>query len=356
MVYLSAHLRYNHLVEAGVFRHNCCQLRQRTGEVLTKNIIPVQAAAPTGWNDVVAAFQHDLYQRGKAEATISGYGTALRGFGEFYRGQLDKEGPWVASLQETDLQAFMDYLKKDRLLAPASLNRYIAALRAFAHYLLQQGWHRRDLGAPLKSYRLAGPGEPETISAQEVRRLVAAVDLNAAVGPRDQAILQLALQGGLRVGEISRLCVNDVAGPRDRTKIRVRDQKGRGERFVPLNASARNAVQNYLAGRGAQPGHAPLFVSNRERRIATSTVKHLLKKYLCSAGRADLSAHDLRHHFARSFYEQVGGKLPALQQVLGHRHLTTTARYASSTEKEIRAAIESLPENAYAGEEDAGHE
>ncbi len=323
---------------------------------MTKNSIPVLSTAPAAWGDVIAAFQHDLYGRGKAEATINGYGTALRGFGEFYRGQLGKEGPWVASLQETDVQSFMDYLKKDRLLAPASLNRYIAALRAFAHYILRQGWHRRDIGAQLRSYRLAAPGEPESISIQEIRRLVTAVDLNASVGLRDQAILQLALQGGLRVGEISRLCVDDMSGPRERTKIRVRDQKGRGERFVPLNASARAAVQNYLAARGAQPGHAPLFVSNREKRIATSTVKHLLKKYLCSAGRADLSAHDLRHHFARSFYEQVGGKLPALQQVLGHRHVTTTARYARSTEKEIRAAIESLPENAYAGEEDTGDE
>jgi site-specific recombinase XerD len=75
--------------------------------------------------------------------------------------------------------------------------------------------------------------------------------------------------------------------------------------------------------------------------LSIAAVQYLIKKYLAFAGREDLSTHDLRHHFALNFYAR-SGKLTATQQVLGHRDINTTSRYARATEEEIKEAIDAL--------------
>ena len=129
-------------------------------------------------------------------------------------------------------------------------------------------------------------------------------------------------------------------------RIRVRDEKTRSERILPLNASARNAFQKYLAMRGDTAGIEPLFLSQHGERLAIKSIKHLAKKYLCMAGRPDLSARDLRHNLGRGLYEETKD-ITAVQHMLGHRSIATTIRYIKPTDKEIAAAVEQLPANVY---------
>ena len=121
----------------------------------------------------------------------------------------------------------------------------------------------------------------------------------------------------------------------------MRNEKGRQERTIPLNTTVRQAIENYLDSLGPVAGGAPLFLSERQQRLSIAGVQYLIKKYLAFAGREDLSTHDLRHHFALNFYAE-SGKLTATQEVLGHRDINTTARYARATEKEIREACDAL--------------
>jgi len=289
----------------------------------------------------MAEFENFLFRTGRSDSTVATYGSAMRTFGRYYREQLKKTGPFVSRLQETDLQAFVEYIRTDRLLKPTSINRYVAALRSFCGFILAKRWHRRDLARDLRTYRIDLPGEPKRLSKAEVRRLVTSVDLNGRNGPRDLAILQFFLQCGLRVGELVRLCRDDVKLHKTSGRVRVRNEKAHAERVIPLNATVRTALQNYLDTRGPVAGSDSLFISERRLRISVSSVQNLVKKYLTLAGRDDLSVHDLRHHFALVFYNR-SGKLTATQQVLGHRNINTTARYARATEGEIDAAIEDL--------------
>lgn len=303
--------------------------------------IPLKDPAPESWEEALAAFENDLYRRGRSEATVSTYAYALRAFGAFYRGELKKPGPFVARLQETDLQAFIQYTRHDRHLSAVSVNRHISALRAFSVFILAAGWHRRLLAEELKTYRVDLSKSRPNLSKSEVRRLVASVDLNGRNGVRDLAILQLFLQCGLRVSELVRLVRDDVTLQKSVGTLRVRNEKGREERTIPLNTTARRALEDYLKVRGPAAGSAPLFVSERRGRLSIAAVQYLIKKYLAFAGREDLSTHDLRHHFGLNFYAR-SGKLTATQQVLGHRDINTTSRYARATEEEIKEAIDAL--------------
>ncbi len=308
-----------------------------------------QDRCPDDWSSVVGAFEQDLYRQGKSEVTIKNYASAIHSFGAYCIEKLNHAGPYVSRLTETDVFAYIDFLKKDRLLALPSLNRTIASFRSFALFLLVKQWHRHNIAQNLKHFHLASPGEPPSLSAAETRRLLTSIPLHGRNGLRDYAIVQVLLQCGLRIGEIARLVYGDLTLNRTNGRIRVRDEKGHSERIIPLNSIIRKALSHYLAIRGVLTDGDPLFCSERNKAISTRRIQHMVKKHLCAAGRQDLSAHDLRHHFAVKFYEKVG-KLTAVQKVLGHRQITTTARYAQVGEKEIADAMEQLPENAYSGE------
>jgi site-specific recombinase XerD len=298
------------------------------------------------WAEIVSEFEEYLFHLGRSQNSINSYGLTLKGFGQFYRTELKKTGPYVSKLHETDLQAFVDYLRTTQYLAASSVNAKIAGLRAFTRYTLEKKLHRRDIGRGLKTYFIQPSLKIPRLTKGETRRLVTSVNLNAKNGLRDLAIIQLLLQCGLRVNEVHNLCIDDAVINKKDGHLRVRDAKTRSERVLPLNASARNALQKYLAIRGDVAGKEPLFLSQHGKRLAVKSIKHLVKKYLCMAGRSDLSARDLRHNLGRGLYEETKD-ITTVQHMLGHRSIATTIRYIKPTEKEIAVAVEQLPGNVY---------
>jgi site-specific recombinase XerD len=313
-------------------------MKKNADPTLEKKKIPLNIHS---WDDVMAAFETHLFQKNRSDATITTYASCLSVFGDFYRNHLNKPGPYVSRLQETDLAAFIDYLRHDRRLAAPSMNRYIAAVKAFSTFIFAQSWHRRVLASNLKTYRVQSETDVPRLSKAEVRRLVTAIDLNQRNGYRNLAILQLFLQCGLRVNELVRLSRDDVTLHKTTGKILVRDEKGHSDRVIPLNQTVRQALWQYLDIHGPIAGRDPLFVSERQNRISVAAVQYMIKRYLCLAGRQDLSTHDLRQYFGAEFYAR-SGKLTATQQVLGHRDINTTARYAKATDAETQGALDAM--------------
>jgi integrase/recombinase XerD len=308
------------------------------------------SSSPKGWNDALAAFEEYLLVKGRAENSVSSYISSLKTFGRFYREELKKPGPYVIRLQETDLHAFVDYLRTSRYMSASTVNCAISAIRAFCRFILEKRWHKRDITGGLRTYYAPPPPRPKGLSIEEVRRLIASVNLNAAHGPRDLAVMQLLIQCGLRVNELTKLLVDDIILHKSSGRIKIRDEKTRSDRFVPLNASARQALRAYLETCGPEvSGDSPLFMSQKRKRLSVKTVQHMIKGYLCAAGRSDMSARDLRHHFALGLYS-TQKNLAIVQRLLGHRNIATTVRYIQPTEEELSQAVEELPENIYHGE------
>jgi site-specific recombinase XerD len=303
--------------------------------------MPAKAPLPEAWENALAAFENDLYHRDCSERTVVTYGSCLQNFARFYRRELQKPGPYIARLEESDLNAFIDHIQYDRRLSAPSVNRYIAALRAFSNFILLKRWHRRLLSRDLKSYRIDTSRPPARLSRKEVRLMIDAVEEKSRNTPRNMALLQLMLQCGLRVGEIVRLSREDVTLHKTVGSLRVRAAKPEHERTIPLNAAARRALQGHLDTSIPGSDSDPLFISERGRPMGVSAVQYLIKKYLCFAGREDLSASDLRNHFAMEFYKR-SGKLRATQKVLGHRTIVATTRYARATDRDIREPIDAL--------------
>jgi site-specific recombinase XerD len=164
--------------------------------------MPAKAPLPKAWENALASFENDLYRRECSERTVVTYGSCLQNFARFYRRELQKPGPYIARLEESDLIAFIDHIQYDRRLSAPSVNRYIAALRAFSNFIMLKRWHRRLLSRDLKSYRIDNSRPPARLSRKEVRLMIAAVEEKSRNAPRNMALLQLMLQCGLRVGDM----------------------------------------------------------------------------------------------------------------------------------------------------------
>jgi integrase/recombinase XerC len=249
----------------------------------------------------------------------------------------------AAALEPRAIRAYLAALY-ERGVAAASAARKLAAIRSFVQYLIREGVIETDPVA-----LVGGPKRPELLPVHlgeaEMARLLAAPDPAQPLGRRDRAILELFYASGLRCGELVGLDLEDVhLGGR---MVRVRGKGGR-ERLVPFNRSTAAALRAYLpdrqglvAARAARGGSAaepdPLFVNYRGERLSARSVDRLIRKYVAAAGVAPgATAHAIRHSFATHLLAR-GADLRAIQELLGHRRLSTTQRYTHVNASQLLA-------------------
>ena len=151
--------------------------------------------------------------------------------------------------------------------------------------------------------------------------------------PHLRAIVTVALHTGMRSGEIRSLQWNDVDF--DSGFIIIRDSKNGEPRHVPMDSTVVDLFRNYPR----TPGSELVFTNAAGGRLGW--VQHGFRKALARAGISDLHFHDLRHTFA-SFWMTRGGELYALKDILGHKTIAMTQRYAHLSPAYKRAMVERM--------------
>jgi len=154
---------------------------------------------------------------------------------------------------------------------------------------------------------------------------------------RDKAILETLYSCGLRIHELANLnrCDFDLVSE----TIRVLG-KGNRERLVPIGEFAQDAIQQYLDLRGPCKNDDPLFVGRDGNRLSRRGLQRLLKLYLREAHLdPNLSPHKLRHSFATHLLNR-GADLRSVQQMLGHKRLSTTQIYTHVSTERMKEAYD----------------
>ena len=173
---------------------------------------------------------------------------------------------------------------------------------------------------------LRGPRQPRRLVSflpiDEAIQLVSGRAVGGSHRERDVAILELLYASGLRVSELTGLDLEAL----DRSERTVRVLgKGRKERIVPYGGQAARAVEAWLARRGEADG--PLFTNAQGRGLTVRSIHTIVGRAARAAGIARrVSPHTLRHTFATHLLDG-GADLRAIQELLGHRRLSTTQRY-----------------------------
>ncbi len=221
----------------------------------------------------------------------------------------------------------------------ATLLRSIAVLRAFFKFLVREELMAQTpfvgLPMPKREKRL-----PRVLSEEEMRRLLSfPLKARTKTGLRDMALLELLYSSGLRISELCQLNVEDVDVWTGMVRV---FGKGSREREVPVGETAQKAIRAYVESRPkALRRGVALFLNPRGFRLSDRGARGIVSKWVRTAAlRHQISPHAFRHSFATHLLNR-GCDLRSVQEMLGHRNLTTTQNYTHVTTEHLKKVYES---------------
>lgn len=269
-------------------------------------------------------------ERGASENTLLAYESDLRQFAMFLI-DLDarfQDASRIGKIRATHLKHFFAELFD--WLAPSSLERKISALRSFFNYLVEKNILEDNpalaIEMPKKSKKL-----PEIFTVDEIFRILDSAFASEKLGLRNRAIWELFYSSGLRVSELVGLDLHNLS--MEKREIRVFG-KGAKERIVPVSEPAMEALQHWLPYRTElltkhpeEADEKALFLNYRGGRLSRRGVEKMVDNIMLSIGEGrKIGPHVLRHTFATHMLDG-GADLRSIQELLGHRSLSTTQKY-----------------------------
>jgi integrase/recombinase XerD len=255
----------------------------------------------------------ELELRRKAPGTVHQYVQAVADLAEYYGRPPDE-------ISYEEVRGYLHHLLIQRKLAASTCNVKVVALRFFYQEVLGQKNFELNV-------RCKRPGKlPEPLSRQEVVRL-----FEAAKNIKHRLLLMTTYAGGLRGSEVVRLQPRHIHS--ERMLIRVEQAKGGKDRYRLLSQALLEQLRNYW--RTYRPGD---WLFPNRAKTGPMSVDNARKMFYRVKARAGLKhghgIHTLRHSFATHLLE-ADVRLPVIQILLGHNHISTTMRYLHVTEKHL---------------------
>jgi integrase/recombinase XerC len=275
-------------------------------------------------------------EKGYSEHTCRAYQQDLGEFCRFLKMKCDPEDSATGRSSNLRIDGLLirEYLgvlhKKNK---KVTIARKLSAIRSFFRYLLRLGVITENpadfVATPKQDRRI-----PDYLSVDHMFRLLDFIQPETVLAYRNRAIFETLYSSGIRVSELAGMNVLDVdfqAG-----LIRVFG-KGRKERLVPVGTKALDAIRSYrerLFRDAAANGEAmtphengPLFLNKNYGRLSTRSIARILQKTAVACGLpTPVSPHVLRHSFATHMLD-AGADLKVVQEILGHKSLSTTQKY-----------------------------
>lgn len=306
--------------------------------------------------------QHLVSQRGLSGHTVLAYRDTMKLFLEFVCRQHRKA---CTALTLEDLTAgvvrdFLDHLERVRKNSVPTRNVRLAAIHAFFNYLASidprhMAQAQTILAVPFKrhSHRVA-----DYLERDEVLKIFAHVDGRTLLGQRDDALLRLLYNTGMRVQELVDLNVNHLRFSRPCT-VRIHG-KGRKERTCPLWQETIAALKAYLKKRGVElddPG--PLLVNREGNRLTRFGVRYIITHHVSEAAKTcpslltrSITPHTWRHTTAMHLL-QSNVDLNMIRSWLGHASIETTNGYVEidleMKRKTLRSSEKLIPKQGKRG-------
>ena len=267
---------------------------------------------------------------------------------EFFHRWITKENPEikVEAIDDEMVRSFRLYLSRDYFnpfkgeLKRQTQNYFLVALRSFFRFLIK------------KNYKVLSPEQIELgktrdrtikfLSPEEVKKLIQAPNTQKDQGLRDRALLEMLFSTGLRVSEL-------VGLNKDNVNLKEAEfsviGKGGKARVVFMSDAAVHWLEKYLGGRN-DAYRAPFLrysgpkpkdpISDDQYRLSTRSVERLVEKHRKKAGiTVRIGPHVLRHSFATDLLAH-GADLRSVQEMLGHKNISTTQIYTHVTNLRLK--------------------
>ena len=256
----------------------------------------------------------------------------------------------IEKIKLDDIHAFLSYMAIDLRSKSATRARKASSIRIFFNYLSQKAKliqinPAQNLETPKLDRRL-----PKYLNLEESKKLLnVTANKDNRNSERDYAIITLFLNCGMRLSELVGINIQDIDFSESKMNV---IGKGNKERTIYLNKACIKALKDYLDVRPKEGvkvdklnSHKALFLSERKERISKRTVQYIVDKELKVAGldTSKYSTHKLRHTAATLMYQYGNVDIRALQELLGHRSISTTEIYTHVSNEQVRDAVEANP-------------
>ena len=290
------------------------------------------------WENALKDYQHYLrLERGLSVNSITNYSLDVEKLILFLKEKQISVSP--LSISEEEIQLFIYEIAKQ--VNARSQSRIISGLRSFFGFLVFEDYREENPLDLVESPKI-GRKLPDTLSTEEIDRLIAAIDLSSPEGERNRVILETLYGCGLRVTELVNLRVSDLFFEEGFIKV---TGKGNKQRFVPISDATQKYIdlyRNHIRPQVAvkREFEDTLFLNRRGAGLSRAMIFTIVKGLTKEAGlEKKISPHTFRHSFATHLL-QNGADLRAIQQMLGHESITTTEIYMHVDRRHLKDIME----------------
>jgi len=277
------------------------------------------------WETYIKNFQSFLkIERGLSKNTIDNYTFDIEKIVLYLSVNQINVSP--VAISEEVIQQFIYDISKT--VNPRSQARIISGLRSFFSYMIFEDY-RNDNPMELVEIPKIGRKLPDTLSTDEIDKIIGAIDLSSNEGERNRAMLETLYGCGLRVSELVSLKISDLFFEEGFIKVKG---KGDKQRFVPIGNLTQKYIDMYKTSirshLSIQKGHEDtLFLNRRGKQLTRAMIFTIIKDLAVKIKlKKTISPHTFRHSFATHLLEN-GADLRSIQLMLGHESITTTEIY-----------------------------
>lgn len=315
------------------------RVRRSTGTVNRKEAVALKAKwildvhhARTWGKQPSRTFDEVLLQYLKSKVVTAKIRSTVKPLRKFFGGR---------TIQEVTVFDVKEYgrsrLEEDKVTA-GTFNKEVGLLCAAINFCNEEyGW---ELPNPASEQKLSEPeGRLRWITREEADKLVAAARKGRA-SKLLKDLIQLALHTGMRSGELLNLEWDRVYMGDGLIRLDAEHTKSRKRRFVPMNSVARGALISLLSHRAGNCPDSP-WVFSKADGSKLGSVRRGFAGACKRAGIDDFRIHDLRHTCA-AWLVSGGVPLAEVRDLLGHRSISTTERYAHLAPENVRRAVRTL--------------
>lgn len=277
------------------------------------------------WETYIKNYQSFLrIERGLSKNTIDNYTFDIEKIVSYLSVNQINVNP--VNVSDEIIQQFIYDISKT--VNPRSQARIISGLRSFFNYMIFEDY-RSDNPMELVEIPKIGRKLPDTLSTDEIDKIIAAIDLSSNEGERNRAMLETLYGCGLRVSELVALKISDLFFEEGFIKVKG---KGDKQRFVPIGNLTQKYIDIYKSSirphLSIQKGHEDtLFLNRRGKQLTRAMIFTIIKDLAVKINlKKTISPHTFRHSFATHLLEN-GADLRSIQLMLGHESITTTEIY-----------------------------
>ena len=290
------------------------------------------------WSEKIDDFSNFLkFEKNFSGNTLDAYMRDVRKLESFTLSELDNSSP--ENITYENLQEYIYQLSKNKI-SERSQARAISSIKAFFKFLLEDDYRTDNPAALLEGPKL-GLYLPDTLSEEDINRIITCIDNSTDIGKRNKCILEVLYGCGLRVSELIDLKISNINFKESYIMV---EGKGKKTRLVPLANTTAEFITSYIhtvrnKTKINKKYEDTLFLNSRGTNMSRVIVFIIIKELTQKAGISkSISPHTFRHSFATHLL-QNGADLRFIQEMLGHSSITTTQVYTHLKTEELRDVI-----------------